>query len=54
MPLPVFHQMKAQEENDFLRETEHLGKRIILFSLSGCYGYDINHEGNDVDFRSVV
>ena len=51
MPLLDFHQMVTQEEYGFLRENEHLGKRIILLGQSGSYGYGTNREGSDVDFR---
>ena len=54
MPLPDFHQMIAQEEYGFLRENEHLGKRIMLLGLSGSYGYGTNREGSDVDFRGIA
>ena len=54
MPLLDFHQMITQEEYGFLRENEHLGKRIILLGQSGSYGYGTNREGSDVDFRGVL
>ena len=54
MEMPDFKQMIAQSEYDFLRENEHLGRRIMLLGLSGSYGYGTNREGSDVDFRGVA
>ncbi|MBR1711577.1 MAG: nucleotidyltransferase domain-containing protein [Clostridia bacterium] len=52
--IPDFRKMLTQREYDFLRENEHLGKRIMLLGLSGSYGYGTNREGSDVDFRGVA
>ena len=54
MSMPDFQQLMAQEEYDFLRKNEHLGRRIMLLGLSGSYGYGTNREGSDVDFRGVA
>ena len=54
MPAPDFKRLILQKEYDFLRENEHLGKRIMLLGLSGSYGYGTNREGSDVDFRGVA
>ena len=54
MPMPDFQKMISGSEYDFLRENDHLGRRIMLLGLSGSYGYGTNHEGSDVDFRGVA
>lgn len=54
MPMPDFLKMILQKEYDFLRDNEHLGKRVMLLGLSGSYGYGTNREGSDVDFRGVA
>ena len=52
--LPDFHEMIESPQYDFLRNNEHLGKRIMLLGLSGSYGYGTQREGSDVDFRGVA
>ena len=54
MSLPDFRQMILQSEYGFLRENEHLGRRIMLLGLSGSYGYGTYREGSDVDFRGAA
>ena len=49
-----FYKMLKSEEYDFLRNNDHLGKRIMLLGLSGSYGYGTNREGSDVDFRGIA
>ena len=49
-----FRELLESREYDFLRENEHLGRRIMLLGLSGSYGYGTNREGSDVDFRGVA
>ena len=51
---PDFKQLIREPSYDFLRENEHLGKRIMLLGLSGSYGYGTNREGSDIDFRGVT
>ena len=51
---PDFVKMLEREEYAFLRNNNHLGKRIMLLGLSGSYGYGTNREGSDVDFRGVA
>ena len=54
MSSPDFSKLLDGEEYAFLRNNEHLGKRIMLLGLSGSYGYGTNREGSDVDFRGVA
>ena len=49
-----FRELLESREYDFLRENEHLGRRVMLLGLSGSYGYGTNREGSDVDFRGVA
>ena len=51
---PDFRKMVESEQYAFLRENEHLGKRIMLLGLSGSYGYGTNREDSDVDFRGAA
>ena len=51
---PDFLKLLDGPEYAFLRENDHLGKRIMLLGLSGSYGYGTNREGSDVDFRGVA
>ena len=52
--MPDFQQILQSDAYAFLRENEHLGKRIMLLGLSGSYGYGTNREDSDVDFRGVA
>ena len=54
MAMPDFQKLLAGPEYDFLRNNEHLGKRVMILGLSGSYGYGTNREGSDVDFRGVA
>ena len=54
MPAPDFGEILKESDYAFLREDEHLGKRIMLLGLSGSYGYGTNREDSDVDFRGVA
>lgn len=54
MASPDFEKMLNGKDYDFLRNNDHLGKRIMLLGLSGSYGYGTNREGSDVDFRGVT
>ena len=54
MEINQFRELLESREYDFLRENEHLGRRIMLLGLSGSYGYGTNREGSDVDFRGVA
>ena len=54
MSFPDFKAMLDGNEYAFLRENDHLGKRIMLLGLSGSYGYGTNREGSNVDFRGVA
>ena len=49
-----FQKLIGEPEYGFLRENEHLGRRMMLLGLSGSYGYGTNREGSDVDFRGVA
>ena len=49
-----FQKMIGSPIYDFLRDNDHLGKRIMLLGLSGSYGYGTNREDSDVDFRGVA
>ena len=49
-----FMKILKGEDYSFLRENEHLAKKIMLLGLSGSYGYGTNREGSDVDFRGVA
>jgi len=39
---------------NFLRESEHLGKNIMLLTLGGSHAYGTNVEGSDVDVRGIA
>lgn len=54
MAAPDFQKLIAGPEYDFLRNNEHLGKRVMVLGLSGSYGYGTDREGSDVDFRGVA
>ena len=49
-----FQQIISSPEYDFLRQNEHLGRRIMFLGISGSYGYGTNHEGSDIDLRGVA
>ncbi|MBR3016154.1 MAG: nucleotidyltransferase domain-containing protein [Clostridia bacterium] len=52
--MPDFQQILQTDDYSFLRENEHLGRRVMLLGLSGSYGYGTNREDSDVDFRGVA
>ena len=52
--LPDFGKILDGDEYSFLRDNEHLGRRVMLLGLSGSYGYGTNREDSDVDFRGVA
>lgn len=54
MPAPDFQALLTQPDYDFLRQNEHLGRRVMLLGLSGSYGYGTNREDSDVDFRGAA
>ena len=54
MSSPDFMKILNGAEYSFLRDNDHLGKRIMLLGLSGSYGYGTNREGSDIDFRGVA
>lgn len=43
-----------QEEYEFLKTNEHLGKNIILLGLAGSYSYGTNNEQSDIDVRGIA
>ncbi len=43
-----------QDEYQFLKTNEHLGKHIILLGLGGSYSYGTNNENSDIDVRGVM
>ena len=51
---PDFQQIIKAPEYAFLRQNEHLGRRIMFLGISGSYGYGTNHEGSDIDLRGVA
>lgn len=50
----ITSEILKNSEYDFLRENEHLGKRLILLALGGSYSYGTNVEGSDVDVRGIT
>lgn len=55
----TIEQIKAQlknQEYDFLRNNEHLGKNIILLGLGGSYAYGTNWDdgSSDIDVRGAA
>ncbi|MBQ9518942.1 MAG: nucleotidyltransferase domain-containing protein [Firmicutes bacterium] len=42
------------KEYEFLKTTEHLGKRIIMLGLAGSFAYGTNNENSDIDIRGVA
>lgn len=44
----------AQDEYQFLRENEHLKKRMLFLTLGGSHAYGTNTPSSDVDVRGVA
>ena len=47
-------QMIGSDEYSFLRESEHLGDRIIMIGLGGSHAYGTNIETSDLDVRGCA
>lgn len=44
----------SQDEYNFIRTDEHLGKHVILLGLAGSYSYGTNIETSDIDVRGIT
>lgn len=49
-----FSDLFQAKEYSFLREDEHLGRRVILLGISGSRGYGTESENSDVDLRGIT
>ena len=47
-------QLLTTEAYDFLRDDPHLGKNLMLVTLSGSHAYGTNMENSDVDIRGIA
>ncbi len=54
MKLDEIKKIVAGEEYNFLKESEHLGKNIILLGLGGSHAYGTSTETSDVDIRGCA
>ena len=43
-----------QEEYNFIKTDEHLGKKVILLGLAGSYSYGTNIDTSDIDVRGIT
>ncbi|WP_337985531.1 DNA polymerase beta superfamily protein [Dehalobacter sp. DCM] len=47
-------ELLQQPEYQFIRNEPHLGKHVILLTLSGSYAYGTNTVGSDIDVRGIT
>ena len=50
----IREKVKTDEEYNFLKTNEHLGRNTILLGLGGSYAYGTNKETSDIDIRGIA